>query len=345
MTRDTFIRDPQSDAEPRLRDGYVDPRDLTLDSPLEQLARAYLQDQADRARSVRTLEKYDHYLRGLLRFIGWPKQQPRIRELDVRTLRAYSSWLSRRHRNDDAEDQPIGPATKNLHLSALRGMLRFGRLIDLEIPGPEKVERAREPEVSPDARHLEAEALERLLEAHNGGTPRSLAARALLEFLYATGCRVSEAVAVDRAQVELTGAARPPDGSPVVDELTVFGKGGRHRRVYLTERVRTWLARYIGSRKDGDPALFVTERRKPRAGYRMSVRQAQLLVEEAARRAGIPHDVSPHWLRHSAISTWTSVLGLTAAQRLAGHRSIATTNRYLGGSDAELKRLYRERMG
>ena len=59
-----------------------------------------------------------------------------------------------------------------------------------------------------------------------------------------------------------------------------------------------------------------------------------------AKRAGLSEDVSPHWLRHAAITFWAKD-DLTSAQRLAGHRQIATTQRYLGSSDAELKAFFK----
>jgi len=54
--------------------------------------------------------------------------------------------------------------------------------------------------------------------------------------------------------------------------------------------------------------------------------------------------VSPHWLRHAAITLWAAA-SLPSAQRLAGHRQIATTQRYLGTSDAELKAFYKKHVG
>ena len=67
---------------------------------------------------------------------------------------------------------------------------------------------------------------------------------------------------------------------------------------------------------------------------------AEQIVRDEAKRAGLSEDVSPHWLRHAAITFWAKD-DLTSAQRLAGHRQIATTQRYLGSSDAELKAFFK----
>lgn len=325
---------------------FVDPRDLGPDSPLPDLIRAYMQSLRDKDRSERTIPAYARYLDAFVEFLG-RDAAPRIADIDVRTLKAYSSHLSRRPaRVASRGRRSISPATRNLHLIALRGMLKFALLLDLPVPGPDKVELAKAPEPDPDARHLETARLDRLLEAPDLGRPNGLRTRALLELLCATGCRISEVIALERASVELDPLARDPDdGSRVLDEITVLGKGKRHRKVFLTTRAREWLARCLAARKDRDPALFVTNRRKANGSYRMSVWTAQRSVAHAARRAGLAENVSPHWLRHAAITEWTTKLGLPAAQRLAGHKHIASTNRYLGGSDAELKELYKRRIG
>jgi len=163
--------------------------------------------------------------------------------------------------------------------------------------------------------------------------------------MLATGCRVSEVIGLDRRQLELSREARTPsDGIRVVDEVTVLGKGNRHRRAYLSPPAREWLQRYLALRKDKDPALFVTRKKNDDGSYRMTVWTAEKIVRDAAKRAGLSEDVSPHWLRHAAITLWAAS-SLPSAQRLAGHRQIATTQRYLGTSDAELKAFYKKTVG
>jgi len=322
----------------------VDPRDLGPNSPVEDLARAYLQDAQDKGRGERTLRKYDTHLREFLRFLGKDGAALQIRDLDLRTLRAFSSHLGRRKKLNGTGN--VSAATKNLQLIVLRGMLRFGVLIDLPVPGPEKVALAKATPPSPDARHLEASRLERLLDAPDVETRDGVRDRALLELLLSSGCRVSELIAFDRERLELDArAADPKDGIRVADELTVLGKGRRYRKVFLGTRARDWTARYLRDREDHDPALFVTRKRNADGSYRMSVWMAERIVRSAAKRAGLTEDVSPHWLRHAAITDWATVWGLPSAQRLAGHQSVATTSRYLGGSDAELKALYKKRFG
>jgi site-specific recombinase XerD len=326
---------------------YVDPRDLKPTSPLRAFAGAYLQDLRDKGRAERTIPKYAAYLSDFCAFLERGDKKPRISDLEIRSLKAYGSSLTRRQaRGGTAKGKrAISAATKNLHLIALRGLLKFGILLDLPVPGPEKVELAKAPQPSPDARHLAEERVTRLLDACDTATDDGVRARALLEFMLATGCRVSEVIGLDRRQLELAREARTPaDGIRVVDEVTVLGKGNRHRRAYLTARAREWLQRYLASRKDKDDALFVTRKKSADGSYRMTVWSAERIVRDAAKRAGLAEDVSPHWLRHAAITLWAAS-SLPSAQRLAGHSQIATTQRYLGTSDAELKAFYKKHVG
>src|SRR5437660_10260875 len=218
---------------------YVDPRDLGPNSPVRDLARAYLQELRDKGRSETTLPRYERFLVEFLEFVDGHGDTPRVRDLDVRILKAYGSHLTRRRllAGRDAGKRPISAASKNLHLIALRGLLKFGVLLDLPVPAPDKVELAKAPDPSPDARHLDQQKLERLLESFDTATDDGIRNRALLEFLTATGCRVSELVALDRDRLELDPrAVNPKDGVRIADEVTVFGKGSRYRRVFLRMR-------------------------------------------------------------------------------------------------------------
>ncbi len=326
---------------------YVDPRDLKPSSRLRAFAAAYLQDLRDKGRGERTIPKYAAYLHDFCAFLERDGKRPRIADLDIRSLKAYGSHLTRRQaRGGTAKGKrSISAATKNLHLIALRGLLKFGVLLDLPVPGPEKVELAKAAQPSPDARHLAQERVKRLLDACDTATDDGVRARALLEFMLATGCRVSEVIGLDRRQLELAREARTPaDGIRVVDEVTVLGKGNRHRRAYLSPPAREWTQRYLALRRDEDPGLFVTRKKSADGSYRMTVWTAERIVRDAAKRAGLAEDVSPHWLRHAAITLWAAA-SLPSAQRLAGHRQIATTQRYLGTSDAELKAFYKKHVG
>ncbi|WP_289033427.1 tyrosine-type recombinase/integrase, partial [uncultured Arsenicicoccus sp.] len=180
-------------------------------------------------------------------------------------------------------------------LIAVRGLHRF-----LLLEGVTQVDPAREvrpPTVGsrlPKAIHIDE--VERLLEAASvGDTPESLRDRALLEVLYATGARVSEAVGLDLD--DLPGPDVPEEEAVV----RLLGKGGKERLVPLGSFARDAIARYVvrarpalAAKGSGGPALFLNQR-----GRRLSRQSAWAVIQTAAGRAGLDQHLSPHTLRHS----------------------------------------------
>ena len=120
---------------------YVDPRELKASSSLRELAVVYLQEMRDKGRSEKTVPRYAAYVSEFLNFMERDGTVARVTDVDIRALKAFSSHLTRRRiRNGrNGGRGAISAATKNLHLIALRQLLKFGVLIDLPVPGPEKV--------------------------------------------------------------------------------------------------------------------------------------------------------------------------------------------------------------
>src|SRR5690348_13863259 len=145
---------------------YVDPRQLKPSSPLPTLAVTFLQELRDKGRSEKTVPRYAAYTAEFVNFMQRGGRTAKVSDIDIRALKAYGSHLTRRQiRNGrNGGRGSISAATKNLHLIALRQMLKFAVLIDLPVPGPEKVELAKAVQPSPDARHLANERVTRLLE-------------------------------------------------------------------------------------------------------------------------------------------------------------------------------------
>ena len=298
---------------------------------LKPLVHDYIEDLEISGRSALTAKRYASYLDVFIEWLAYRGQRP-IAELvttdiTLERLREYRLFLSRRR--DPATGKPIGPGTRNLYAIALRNLLKYClRQRKLDVPDPEDalpIAKERDLEI----RHLDRDEVERLRRAVDLATPTGLRDRAIVEALFGTGVRVSELAAFTIRQVDL-----------VRREAEVIGKGGRSRLVLLTEEAAAWIRRYLQTRTDDHPAMFVGTTRK--AITPLSVRQIQRIVDLSSQRAGLPFRVSPHWLRHSRLTTLARFAGVQVAQRIAGHSSLATTSRYLHVSDPHLRKAFDE---
>ncbi len=172
---------------------------------------------------------------------------------------------------------------------------------------------------------------ERLVEAARGTKPRDLRDRALVELLYGAGLRVSEAVSLERAGVDLEQRL-----------VRCLGKGSKERIVPIgrraVEAVRRYLARgrpFLDRRHR--PELFLNARGGPltRAG-------AFLILRRLAAEAGLePERIHPHLLRHSfATHLLEGGADLRSVQEMLGHADLATTELYTHVSDRRRRELY-----
>lgn len=308
---------------------------------IAELVGSYLDQLALAGRSERTL---DHYRRCLGDFMSFGERHATPREASATKITrglitAYQLSVAER-RGRDA--RALSLAARNIHAAAVRGLLRHGiRLFQLPLPPPDLVVVAKVGDRT--IRRMEVADFERIL----GAVPRAPNAvrdRALLHVLFATGCRVSELCGLTRRRVDLR-----------TREVEVLGKGKKVRGTYLTADAATALKRYLDSRKDDAPYLFVSrqtvrrtrdrvtgERRARKGVFPLTVRSVHAIVSGLARRAGLPDDVSPHFFRHGRLTIMARHSGLLAAQELAGHASPQTTRRYTRITSSELKRHFDE---
>jgi len=177
-------------------------------------------------------------------------------------------------------------------------------------------------------RVLRSDEVERMLSVPDT-SPRGLRDRALLEFLYASGARVSELVGLDDDALDLTARS-----------ARLFGKGSRERMVPLGEPVRAALARWL---TEGRPALTAAPTTVvfcDGAGRRLDPRSVRRVVERCAAVAGLPK-VTPHTLRHSyATHLLEGGADLRSVQELLGHAALATTQIYTHVSREQLRSAY-----
>ncbi len=216
------------------------------------------------------------------------------------------------------KDRGLRASSIRRSISAVRTYFRF--LVEerhLEQDPTDRMETPRTWRRLPDT--LSVAEVIRLLDAPDPDKPLYWRDRAILEVLYSSGMRVSE----------LTGLRLDAlDGS--LETCTVFGKGSKERIVPLGRAARTALERYVRSlrpglaHRTGSRSLFLNRRGTPLS--RVSVWS---IVKDAARRAGLTKEVSPHTLRHScATHLLEGGADLAVVQELLGHADISTTQVY-----------------
>ncbi|MEW9093965.1 MAG: site-specific tyrosine recombinase/integron integrase [Clostridiaceae bacterium] len=139
--------------------------------------------------------------------------------------------------------------------------------------------------------------------------------KALFEFIYSTGCRLSEVVGVDKSDINWHEKT-----------LRVIGKGNKEREVCFSTKAKILLKKYLKTRKDGNEALFVASKYPHN---RLGGRSIEREVAKIAQRAGIDKPVFPHLFRHSfATHKLNSGMPLHIVQHLLGHETPSTTQIY-----------------
>ncbi|HSV65819.1 MAG TPA: site-specific tyrosine recombinase XerD [Mycobacteriales bacterium] len=268
----------------------------------------------------RDLRRYADYLSGQgLAALG---------EVSEREVSAFLGWL----REGDADHPPLSASSAARTVVAVRGLHRFAAREGLVAGDPAHAVRPPAPARRlPKA--LPVDQVERLLAAASAPqTPLALRDRALLELLYGTGARISEAVglAVDDLDRETT-------------TVLLSGKGGRQRLVpvggYALRAVEDYLVRSrpaLAAAGRGTPALFLNSRGGP-----LSRQSAWAILRAAARRAGLDAEVSPHTLRHSfATHLLDGGADVRVVQELLGHASVTTTQVYTLVTVDRLREVY-----
>ncbi|MGF2947638.1 site-specific tyrosine recombinase XerD [Microbacterium alcoholitolerans] len=263
-----------------------------------------------------------------------------------RDLSGYVEWLAARGITETggisaaivsefiAERSSAAPAPAATSLarlqSSVRGWHRFLAREGVEQDDPSaRLRPPKTPQRLPKA--LTIDQVERLLAAPSADEPLGIRDRALLELLYATGARVSEAVALD------------VDDLAHGDVLRLRGKGDKERIVPIGSYARAAVDAYLTRVR---PALAAKGRASARAflgarGAPLSRQSAWLVITSAAERAQITADVSPHTLRHSfATHLLQGGADVRVVQELLGHASVATTQIYTHVSVDTLRDIY-----
>ena len=240
---------------------------------------------------------------------------------------------------------PLGPNSIARTMAAVRGAHAFW-VSALIVPTDPAAPVTPPKNVKRLPKAVSVEDIQRLLAVPDRETATGLRNRAILEFLYATGARVSEMLNADIDDVHFEGTLTDEDGNQITlpGYVRLFGKGNKERLVpigsYAQKAIQDYLVRarpsFVAHGK-GTAALFVNGR-----GGRLGRQGAWLILKEAAETAGLSSDFSPHSMRHSfATHLLQGGADIRVVQELLGHASIATTQVYTKVTPEGLMEVYR----
>jgi integrase/recombinase XerD len=278
----------------------------------------------ERGVAANTLAAYGRDLRRYLDHLG---EVDRLADVSEAQVAGFLAAL----REGDADHPPLSASSAARAVVAVRGLHRFAARDGVVA---DDVARAVRPPAPPRRlpKAISVDDVERLLEAAGfDGTPLALRDRALLEVLYGTGARISEAVGLD------------VDDLLDRDAVVLRGKGGKQRVVpvgsYARKAVDDYLVRSrpaLAAGGRGTARLFLNARGGP-----LSRQSAWTILRVAAERAGLVTEISPHTLRHSyATHLLDGGADVRVVQELLGHASVSTTQVYTLVTVDRLREVY-----
>jgi integrase/recombinase XerD len=299
-----------------------------VSTPLQEALRAYLDHlTVERGLAPNTLSSYRRDLR---RYVGHLARRGVTSPEDVSEADVTAFLLALREGDD--EHPPLASNSSARAVVAVRGLHRF-----LLREGHATVDPARGVRPPPPAKRLpkaiSVEDVESLLMAAGAEeTPRAVRDRALLEVLYGSGARISEAIGLDVDELDLESGT-----------VRLLGKGSKERIVPLGSFAREAVSAYLVRARPslvaggpGSPALFLNAR-----GGRLSRQSAWTVLRAAAEKAGLRKAISPHTLRHSfATHLLDGGADVRVVQELLGHASVTTTQIYTLVTVDRLREVY-----
>lgn len=303
---------------------------------LKQLKQQFLEYiEIERGRSVNTVENYDRYLTRFLNFLKNDKPEG----ITDTTVREFRLWLNRQSTgNNKATGETLSRKTQNYYLIALRAFLKYLARQEVKSLPAEKIELAKVPERSLDL--INPMELARLMDSPKGTELKDLRDKAILELLFSTGLRVSELCSLT-ADIDLHS-----------DELSIRGKGGKVRVVFISDDAKKHVKSYLVARKDMNDALFVQvgkefvgkseKKGKTKETGPLTRRSVERIVKQHAIKAGISKKVTPHVMRHMfATGLLSNGADLRSVQAMLGHANIGTTQIYTHVTDKHLRDIHK----
>lgn len=332
--------------------------DVFMSHNIQDLKRQFLEYlEIEKGRSLRTVTLYEGYLD---RYFDLKKIKSPM-DINEDSIREFRLHLNRLPGARHVRGATMSKKSQNYYLIALRVFLKYlgKRKIEAGV-STDYIELAKVPTRQVDI--ITHNELQRLLEAPLKVKDPVMRARdkAILEMLFSTGLRVSELVALE-SSIDLS-----------MDEISVRGKGGKVRVVFLSEDAKSAVRDYLKVRKDMSNALFTSlsvrdegkankkkenknekknEKKNSKKDSKTEIgfgkpldrRSVERIVKKYATLAGITERVTPHVIRHCfATDLLRNGADLRSVQALLGHSHIATTQVYTHVTDSHLREIHKK---
>jgi integrase/recombinase XerD len=226
----------------------------------------------DKAES--TIDKYEECLSWIQRYLPHISSPVDLKLDDLIILK------------DKMKNKKLSISRVNHIMTALRMFLKFcTEIAGLPVMGFESIKVTKIP--PHEVKSLKQEELKQLLDAMEPHTKAGLRMRAMAEFFISTGSRPTAGLSVDHANI-----IWDENG---IGEVTVTGKGQKANILFITKRAGEWIKRYIESRTDSNPALFVTFGKS----NRMTNNDLHKLFKHYSKKAGFEFTINPQMLRRT----------------------------------------------
>ncbi|MCS7224383.1 MAG: tyrosine recombinase [Armatimonadetes bacterium] len=294
---------------------------LDTDTLVTELHAFLEQIRLTKGASVHTLRAYARDLQDFISFVS-SQGVKKATDVSPSLIRRYLGDLYAKGYQRRSCARKLSSVRSFLKYLALKGLLATNPAVDLRLP--------RFPRPLPTV--LSPQQVQRLLEGPKVTTLRGVRDRALLELLYSSGIRVSEASSLSLSDLNLQEGV-----------ALIKGKGGKERLAFLHQQACYWIRRYLDEvrprwlYRSGSPpqALFLSQKGTP-----LTSRQIHRIVQFYAMKT-LARPVSPHALRHSfATHLLEGGADLRIIQELLGHASLSSTQIYTRLTKTHLKRIY-----
>ena len=266
--------------------------------------------------SPHTVSNYQRDLREFSEFL-YSRGSPDIKNIDYFILRKFLGVLSEKKLDKRSISRKISTLKSFFKFIVREGIVKNNPAASLIYPRLEK----------PLPKFLTEKEVGQVLELPQGGGLFVLRDRAMLEFLYSTGARISEMMALKRDEIDLIGGM-----------VKVKGKGRKERLLPLGEPALNAIKQYLDARSDNCKDLFINQRAKG-----LTDRGVRSIITNYIKKAALALSISPHTFRHSfATHLLNRGADLRSVQELLGHATISTTQIYTHLTIDSLKNVYQK---